>query len=172
MFIFISDVLEIVFQITVALQAAILVVDDSRCAAETITTSSTPNKAINKLTTESILSSSKPLDAATMTTTLPTIFESGTNISASDFHGTDVERGEILGTAAAYKLDIREPLIGCSLYEFTCSNGRCIPNSKFCDRVNDCDDNSDEPRFCTSKFRLSKGRSNQKLYLNPIVLIN
>lgn len=58
---------------------------------------------------------------------------------------------EVLGTAAAYKLDVREPLIGCSVSEFTCTNGRCIPLSKFCDRNNDCEDNSDEPRFCTRK---------------------
>lgn len=67
----------------------------------------------------------------------------------ANISSTDIEDGGILGTAAAYKLDIREPLIGCSLSEFSCSNGRCVPISKYCDRVNDCDDNSDEPRFCT-----------------------
>lgn len=70
--------------------------------------------------------------------------------SIANSSSTDtIEHGGILGTAAAYKLDIREPLIGCSLSEFSCSNGRCVPISKYCDRVNDCDDNSDEPRFCT-----------------------
>lgn len=62
------------------------------------------------------------------------------------------EHGGILGTAAAYKLDMRETLIGCSLSEFSCSNGRCIPISKYCDRFDDCDDNSDEPMFCTRKY--------------------
>lgn len=62
--------------------------------------------------------------------------------------------GGILGTPAAYKLDIRDPLIGCSLSEFACKNGRCIPASKYCDKVLDCGggDNSDEPRFCTCKL--------------------
>lgn len=59
--------------------------------------------------------------------------------------------GEILGTPAAYKLDIRDPLIGCSLSEFACKNGKCILASKFCDKINDCGDSSDEPRFCTRK---------------------
>lgn len=70
----------------------------------------------------------------------------------SSFSTDSSEYGEILGTAAAYKQDIRQPLIGCSLSEFTCLNGKCIPISKFCDRNNDCDDNSDEPRFCTSEY--------------------
>lgn len=62
--------------------------------------------------------------------------------------------GGILGTPAAYKLDVREPLIGCSLAEFACKNGRCIPASKYCDKVHDCGggDTSDEPRFCTCKL--------------------
>ncbi|XP_068149932.1 uncharacterized protein [Drosophila tropicalis] len=38
---------------------------------------------------------------------------------------------------------------GCSLAEFSCSNGRCVPLSKFCNNNNDCGDGSDEPRFCT-----------------------
>lgn len=62
-----------------------------------------------------------------------------------------LDHAEVLGTAAAYKLDAREPLIGCSVSEFTCTNSRCIPLSKFCDRNNDCEDNSDEPRYCTRK---------------------
>lgn len=61
------------------------------------------------------------------------------------------EHGEFLGTPAAYKLDIRDPLIGCSLSEFACKNSKCVPASKFCDKINDCGDNSDEPRFCTRK---------------------
>ncbi|XP_054735461.1 uncharacterized protein LOC129242692 [Anastrepha obliqua] len=37
----------------------------------------------------------------------------------------------------------------CSLSEFTCSNTRCVPLSKYCNNINDCGDGSDEPRFCT-----------------------
>lgn len=40
---------------------------------------------------------------------------------------------------------------GCSLAEFSCSNGRCVPLSKYCNNLNDCGDGSDEPRFCTRK---------------------
>lgn len=60
--------------------------------------------------------------------------------------------GGILGTPAAYKLDIRDPLIGCSLSEFACKNGKCIPATKYCDKIHDCGDNSDEPRFCSRKL--------------------
>ncbi|KAH8295665.1 hypothetical protein KR018_002570, partial [Drosophila ironensis] len=38
---------------------------------------------------------------------------------------------------------------GCSLAEFSCNNGRCVPLSKYCNNANDCGDGSDEPRFCT-----------------------
>lgn len=74
-----------------------------------------------------------------------------TNMSTITSTVTPTKSAEILGTAAAYRMDEREPLIGCSLSEFACSNGRCVPASKFCDRVNDCEDSSDEPRFCTRK---------------------
>lgn len=74
------------------------------------------------------------------------------NISVEGLIHSQKEYGEILGTAAAYKLDVREPSIGCALSEFTCSNGNCIPSVKFCDRFNDCNDNSDEPRLCTRKW--------------------
>lgn len=40
----------------------------------------------------------------------------------------------------------------CSASEFTCSNKRCVPLNKYCDSVNNCLDNSDEPRFCTSEL--------------------
>ncbi|XP_075160932.1 uncharacterized protein LOC142233787 [Haematobia irritans] len=37
----------------------------------------------------------------------------------------------------------------CTLSQFSCSNGRCVPLSKYCNNVNDCGDGSDEPRFCS-----------------------
>ncbi|XP_059217069.1 uncharacterized protein LOC106091151 isoform X2 [Stomoxys calcitrans] len=37
----------------------------------------------------------------------------------------------------------------CSLSQFSCSNGRCVPLSKYCNNANDCGDGSDEPRFCS-----------------------
>lgn len=30
-----------------------------------------------------------------------------------------------------------------------CPNGKCIPKTAFCDKINDCDDWSDEPDKCT-----------------------
>lgn len=96
---------------------------------------------------------------ATLTTSTPIISSlqlkkntNNNNINNINTSTTRENDGEVLGTAAAYKLDIREPLIGCSLSEFACSNEKCIPSSKYCDRINDCDDNSDEPRFCTRKI--------------------
>lgn len=44
------------------------------------------------------------------------------------------------------------PRTNCSMSEFTCTNTRCVPLNKYCDKVNDCGDSSDEPRFCTSKI--------------------
>lgn len=98
---------------------------------------------------EDYITSLITLTTPTPIITLPYSRKKGNNIDTSTTHEND---GEVLGTAAAYKLDIREPLIGCSLAEFSCSNGKCIPSSKYCDRINDCDDNSDEPRFCTRKI--------------------
>ena len=33
---------------------------------------------------------------------------------------------------------------GCADHEFQCDNGQCIDAKRTCDRVNDCDDASDE----------------------------
>lgn len=82
---------------------------------------------------------------------------------------TIVNTTEVLGTPAAYKLDIREPLIGCSLSEFACTNGNCIPSSKYCNRINDCDDNSDEPRFCTRKFFFCTHKIHSKSIINTML---
>lgn len=46
------------------------------------------------------------------------------------------------------------PITNCAMSEFTCTNGKCIQLNKFCDKVNDCGDSSDEPRFCTRKCQL------------------
>lgn len=42
-----------------------------------------------------------------------------------------------------------EILKRCRKGEFKCSNGDCIPISKFCDTISDCTDNSDEKMNCT-----------------------
>lgn len=39
----------------------------------------------------------------------------------------------------------------CPVDHLTCLNGKCVHKSKFCDRVNDCGDYSDEPPRCTCR---------------------
>ena len=34
--------------------------------------------------------------------------------------------------------------------EFYCGNNTCIPINWACDGMNDCDDNSDETKYCSS----------------------
>ncbi|KRT85615.1 lipoprotein receptor [Oryctes borbonicus] len=36
----------------------------------------------------------------------------------------------------------------CAKNEFTCGNGRCVPKSAFCNKIIDCEDESDEPDIC------------------------
>lgn len=40
----------------------------------------------------------------------------------------------------------------CKLSEFQCGTGHCIAHDKFCDGDNDCEDKSDEPKYCTRKY--------------------
>ncbi|XP_031626059.1 uncharacterized protein LOC116342540 [Contarinia nasturtii] len=90
------------------------------------------------------------------------------NLSTTMPTATPTKPAEVLGTAAAYKLDEREPLIGCSLSEFTCSSGQCVPASKYCDRISDCEDSSDEPRFCTRCNRTYYGNLGMTNYIELI----
>ncbi|KAL3272499.1 hypothetical protein HHI36_013976, partial [Cryptolaemus montrouzieri] len=39
----------------------------------------------------------------------------------------------------------------CRISEFPCRNGRCISLNKYCDGIDDCEDISDEPKFCTGE---------------------
>lgn len=122
-----------------------------------LTTNSNFNDDIKQHVTEANIAKNQHNFANIFSTTIPSVTSSKETNEGNDGNisftkpGIETFDGELLGTAAAYKLDIREPLIGCSLSEFACTNGRCIPSSKFCDRINDCDDSSDEPRFCTRK---------------------
>ncbi|TMW47093.1 hypothetical protein DOY81_007827 [Sarcophaga bullata] len=53
----------------------------------------------------------------------------------------------------------------CSLSEHSCTNGRCVPLSKYCNNINDCGDGSDEPRFCTLDvvvFTRETNKTNEK----------
>ena len=36
----------------------------------------------------------------------------------------------------------------CTSSEFSCQNNRCISQRQFCDKIDDCGDNSDEPQDC------------------------
>lgn len=78
----------------------------------------------------------------------PVVIETGevlTNSTVKNDKGT-------MGTYAALKSGQLGPLTKCSMSEFTCTNSNCIPVNKFCDKANDCGDNSDEPRYCTRKY--------------------
>lgn len=43
-------------------------------------------------------------------------------------------------------------LRACRISEIACRNGRCVQLDRYCDGVDDCGDNTDEPRFCTGKY--------------------
>lgn len=43
-----------------------------------------------------------------------------------------------------------EPL--CRPSEYQCGTGHCVAQDKYCDGENDCDDKSDEPRYCTREY--------------------
>lgn len=45
-----------------------------------------------------------------------------------------------------------KPKSMCKLSEWKCSNGSCIPLSKFCNGIADCNDKSDEPNECSGKL--------------------
>lgn len=40
----------------------------------------------------------------------------------------------------------------CQPGQFSCQNGRCIPENWRCDRDNDCGDESDEPLWCSESL--------------------
>lgn len=123
--------------------------------------------------TQSLVDSTNPIEVTTQQTTSNKFFTSidavtiqptATTSSPAIANGSSIqpaysnqtttnstphELDDVLITPAALRSYNTQ---GCTLSEFTCINLRCIPISKYCDRVNDCGDNSDEPRFCTRKY--------------------
>ncbi|XP_011689648.1 PREDICTED: low-density lipoprotein receptor-like isoform X4 [Wasmannia auropunctata] len=68
----------------------------------------------------------------------------------------------VLAAADSFSTDSQ---LACSLRQFRCANGRCIPLSWVCDKTDDCTDNSDEsPEECKNTeckdtdFKCSNGR--------------
>lgn len=97
-----------------------------------------------------MLPTAMPL-VATAISGVPNDNQSTLNNETFSTEASEMDFGGTLGTAAALKSNGQ--LNGCSMSEFTCTNSKCVPTYKYCDRVNDCGDNSDEPRFCTRKYK-------------------
>lgn len=146
--------------IWIVMQIISIYTDTSKSIADSTATTSEINEKTNQVKTQ--------IDAFYNLTTItpnskPTLQKLEPEFQNSTTSSTLVHGG-ILGTPAAYKLDIRDPLIGCSLSEFACKNGKCIPASKYCDKIHDCGDNSDEPRFCTRKLAAICFKINDKRF--------
>lgn len=56
------------------------------------------------------------------------------------------------GSGLSASTDHKWPATKCAMSEYTCTNGKCVQLNKYCDKINDCGDSSDEPRFCTRKY--------------------
>ncbi|KAG8223526.1 hypothetical protein J437_LFUL002576 [Ladona fulva] len=82
------------------------------------------------------------------TTEYPECFD-GYFHCTSDFYICLPDSARCNGTAECPGFEDEEDC-GCRMGEFQCSNGRCIPKKWVCDRVDDCDDNSDE-NHCSSQ---------------------
>ena len=52
------------------------------------------------------------------------------------------------------KINISYCVLGttCPSHSFSCANNECLPHSKICDGVSDCQDNSDETNICKGKI--------------------
>jgi len=51
----------------------------------------------------------------------------------------------------------------CRPSEFRCSTtGHCVAQDKYCDGENDCDDKSDEPRYCTREYLRERTETSNK----------
>lgn len=151
------------YHIRILLQIILFFVNNSWIEATTTTPTNIINKATNQI--EKSLQLNTESNSFTSIDALPTALPLKATSSATqyvegivkhnqtiiEFNQTKInsnDTNEFLATAAALRSDGQ---IGCSLSEFTCTNLKCIPTNKYCDRSNDCGDNSDEPRFCTRK---------------------
>lgn len=138
---------QIIFSINNSLVACID--GQQHTTAEGSATATAASSAIAGSVTSPVRPSPSPLLPPTATT----ISQRNESI---DNGGNNIEHDTInvLGTAAALKSNDGGHLGAasrCTLAEYTCTNGQCVPANKFCDKVNDCGDNSDEPRFCSRK---------------------
>lgn len=120
-------------------------------------TSTTSASATTTTSTSTSISTTIKTHATTPATIAqPNVSSIDDNDARSSSNSIDSEPIHALGTAAALlspndddgRMDAASR---CSLADFTCANGKCVPANKFCDKVNDCGDNSDEPRFCSRK---------------------
>lgn len=62
------------------------------------------------------------------------------------------------------------PVPVCRISEFPCKNNKCIRLDRYCNKVNDCGDKSDEPPFCTGTILWNERANllNTFLWLFPL----
>jgi len=58
----------------------------------------------------------------------------------------------------------------CSLSQFSCVNGKCIPTQWQCDDEDDCNDNSDEDTCGNKTSHVHRVRENKLAYSFPFRL--
>lgn len=100
---------------------------------------------VNLLLTTSTTYTTIPVTIISNTTTSIPITTVQTNVN----HVNEV-------TAAALRSDYGGSFSKCTISEFKCDNNNCINANKFCNQINDCGDNSDEPMHCTRKYHSIK----------------
>ncbi|CAH1400417.1 unnamed protein product [Nezara viridula] len=64
-----------------------------------------------------------------------------------------------LSTGMLVVILLASMVAGCRISELMCRNGKCVPSDLYCNGINDCEDGSDEPKYCTVCNRTYYGES-------------
>ncbi|KAL1140516.1 hypothetical protein AAG570_000446 [Ranatra chinensis] len=81
-----------------------------------------------------------------------------------DVEGFDPREGVMLGAWIVFAAGLLTVGRGvdsiasatCRVSEFFCDTGQCVALDRFCDGSDDCGDKSDEPRYCSRKYRYTR----------------